>query len=62
VSINKPDRYFIQARMWNGRDWERTGTTANSKSAALGAIKLLIDNVTPYQISYTDHGAEGAEP
>lgn len=51
-------RYLVMARYWNLDRWEYTYKDCKTKSAALGAMKVLIDNTTPYQVSYTDREAE----
>ena len=55
-------RYIIMARWWNGHGWDMTRKEVKNKEAAIGAIKLLIKEVRPYQISFTDteqdHGAD----
>ena len=52
------DRYVIMARYWNLDHWEVARKTAKNRTAALGAMKVLIDNTSPYQVSYTDTMAD----
>ena len=47
-------RYQIMARWWNGYDYETITKEIDTKDKVLGAVKLLIKNVPPYQISITD--------
>ena len=47
-------RYQIMARWWNGRDFDITKKEVDTKNKVLGAVKLLIKNIPPYQISITD--------
>ena len=47
-------RYIIMARWWNGNNWDITIRKVNTKEKVLGAIKLLLVNCPPYQISITD--------
>ena len=48
------DRYVIMARWWNGHGFDVTKKTVATKKEALGAVKLLIEQVRPWQISITD--------
>jgi len=47
-------KYILMARWWNGHDWDVTRKEADTKKQLLGAVKLLVDEVRPYQISITD--------
>jgi len=47
-------RYQIMARWWNGKDYDITKKEVNTKNSVLGAVKLLMENTNPYQISITD--------
>ena len=47
-------RYQIMARWWNGKDYDITKKEVDTKNKVLGAIKLLMENTNPYQISITD--------
>lgn len=47
-------RYIVMARWWNGHGWDVTRKEVDTKKQLLGAVKLLIDEVRPYQISITD--------
>lgn len=42
------------AHRWNGKDWDMTKKEIDTKRKLLGAVKLLIDETNPYQISITD--------
>ena len=42
------------ARWWNGHDFDVVYKDADTKKQLLGALKLLIDEVRPYQIAITD--------
>lgn len=46
--------YAIMARWWNGHGFDVVGKEADTKKQLLGALKLLIDEVRPYQIAITD--------
>ena len=50
----KGRRYAIMARWWNGHGFDEVCKEADTKKQLLGALKLLIDEVRPYQISITD--------
>jgi len=47
-------RYVVMARWWNGHSFDVTRKDCKTKNEAIGAISLLIREITPYQISYTD--------
>jgi len=47
-------RYQIMARWWNGKDYDITKKEVDTKNKVIGAVKLLIINAPPYQISITD--------
>lgn len=47
-------RYILMARWWNGYGWDTVRKELDTKKQLLGAVKLLIDEVRPYQISITD--------
>ena len=47
-------RYIVMARWWNGKDYDITKKEVNTKNSVLGAVKLLMENTNPYQISITD--------
>lgn len=47
-------RYAIMARWWNGHGFDVVRKEAETKKQLLGALKLLIDEVRPYQIAITD--------
>jgi len=47
-------RYIVFARWWNGKDFDVTKKEVDTKDKALGAVKLLMKNISPYQISITD--------
>lgn len=51
-------RYVVMARYWNLDHYEVTSKECKTKEAALGAMKVLIDNTQPHQISYTDRKAD----
>ena len=48
------DRYVIMARWWTGAEWEGTRKMADTARSAIGAAKLLLEEVGVYQISITD--------
>jgi len=52
--MGKKIRYILMARWWNGHDWDMVRKELDTKKQLLGAVKLLIDEVRPYQISITD--------
>ena len=47
-------RYIFMARWWNGEGWDMTRKEFNTKNKVIGAVKLLLTNCPPYQISITD--------
>ncbi len=47
-------RYQIMARWWNGKSYDMVKKEVDTKNKVLGAVKLLIKNAPPYQISITD--------
>jgi len=49
-------RYKVMARWWNGHDWDMTEKEVDTKDKVIGAVKLLLKETTPYQISITDTG------
>ena len=54
--MEREKRYVLMARWWNGHghDWDVTRKEIATKKALLGAVKLLIDETSPYQISIID--------
>lgn len=48
-------RYTIMARWWNGHDWDMTKKEVDTKDKVIGAVKLLLKETDPYQISITDN-------
>jgi len=53
--VSKQPRFYVAARWWNGKDWDQCGRTEKTKGAAIGAAEFLLKNISPYQISITDH-------
>jgi hypothetical protein len=47
-------RYIVMARWWNGKDWDMTKKEIDTKDKVIGAVKLLLKETNPYQISITD--------
>ena len=47
-------RYILMARWWNGHDWDMTKKDIDTKDKVIGAVKLLLNETSPYQISITD--------
>ena len=47
-------RYIIVARWWSGYDFDIVRHEVDTKRQLLGALKILIDETRPYQISITD--------
>ena len=56
MKTNKKEmmRYIIVARWWNGHDFDIVRKEVDTKRQLLGALKILIDETCPYQISITD--------
>ena len=59
LKTDKTLRYIFMARWWNGKDWDITRKEFDTKNKVIGAIKLLLTNCPPYQISITDTEKEG---
>jgi len=51
-------RYIVMARWWNGKDWDMTQKEMDTKDKVIGAVKLLLKETNPYQISITDTGGD----
>ena len=47
-------RYIVMARWWNGKDYDVTKKEMDTKDKVIGAVKLLLKETSPYQISITD--------
>ena len=47
-------RYMVMARWWNGHDWDITKKEIDTKNKVVGAVKLQLNETSPYQISITD--------
>lgn len=54
-------RYILMARWWNSKKWDIIRKDIDTKKQLLGAVKLLIDETNPYQISITDLKEESYE-
>jgi len=57
-NLEKIKRYTLMARWWNGKDWDMTKKEIDTKDKVVGAVKLLLKETNPYQISITDNGRE----
>ena len=57
-ALEKIKRYTLMARWWNGKDWDMIKKEIDTKDKVVGAVKLLLKETNPYQISITDNGRE----
>ena len=54
-------RYILMVRWWNGKDWDMTKKEIDTKDKVIGAVKLLLKETNPYQISITNTNNKGSK-